>query len=394
MTSTRAPSTLQHLPTASWMHREPVRGGAPEPRLLALSGLEGMRAAWGRRIPAPPIHHLLGLRPVTIGPATVSFTMPTSPRLYSDAGVLHAGTAALAGAVQATLPPGVMVATSDLSLNFLRPVDVDSGRLLARARPIEVRNPVRTGRGPDRGRPRSPDRPRDHPLLCAPHDGAGDGGDLPELEQPNYSTPDRYQRPAPPPLARAWGERTFVAVVAAKRRGALPLAPCSELLGCHDPAAEEGMAALSLTATPWLASPAGTVYGGVLALLADIVLTGAVATTLPPRTICSPLDLKVQFVRPVWPEGRRLRATAMVAHRGRGYATAHAKIAGEDGTTVALARSSLVIVEGRSSGSLAVANDTPVERDPLATRPTRHAAADQDHARGGRRPRRRPMARR
>lgn len=120
---------------------------------------------------------------------------------------------------------------------------------------------------------------------------------------------------------------------------------------------------MSLKATPWLASPAGTVYGGVLAFLADIVLTGAVCTTLAPGTICSPLDLKVQFVRLVWPDGRRLRATATVGHRGRRFATAHAEIAGEDGKPLGLAMSSVVIVEGRSWGSLAVADDAPVARD-------------------------------
>lgn len=91
-----------------------------------------------------PIHYLLGLRPVTVGPAGVTFAMPASPRLRSDGGVFHAGTsalvadAALAGAVQVTLPAGAVVATSDVSVNFLRPVDVDSGQLIARARPIDV----------------------------------------------------------------------------------------------------------------------------------------------------------------------------------------------------------------------------------------------------------------
>jgi hypothetical protein len=110
MTPAGAPGTLQQPLGASWMDDEPVRGGTPDPRLLGLSGLEAMRAAWGRRVPAPPIPHLVGLRPVTIGPAAVSFTMPASPRLCSDAGVFHAATvalvadAALAGAVQVTLP--------------------------------------------------------------------------------------------------------------------------------------------------------------------------------------------------------------------------------------------------------------------------------------------------
>jgi uncharacterized protein (TIGR00369 family) len=296
-----------------------------------------MRAAWGRRVPAPPIHHLLGLRPVTIGPAAVSFAMPTSPRLCSDAGVFHAGTAALmadaalAGAVQVTLPPGAMVATSDLSLNFLHPLDVGSGQLLARTRPIDVGNRLGLAESmieDGRGRLVAHATTRCFVLRMTVPAAVGD---LPEPEQ--------------------------------------PLAPCSELLGCHDPAAEEGMAALSLTATPWLASPAGTVYGGVLAFLADIVSTGAVATTLPPGTVCSPLDLKVQLARPVWPDGRRLRATATVAHRGRRFATAHAQIAGEDGAIVALAMSSVVIVEGHSWGSLAVGRSMEEVTHPVRRRP-------------------------
>jgi uncharacterized protein (TIGR00369 family) len=370
MASAVAQDRSQRTPSASWMDDEPVRGGAPDPRLLALSGLEAMRAAWGRRVPAPPIHHLVGLRPVTVGPAAVTFTMPTSPRLCSDAGVFHAGTAALvvdaalAGAVQVTLPPRAMVATSDLSLNFLRPVDVASGQLIARARPIDVGASLGLAEGvieDSRGRLIAHATTRCFVIgMTAP----ALAEDLPEPEHLSYGTPDPYQRPAPPPLANTWGNRQFVEVVAAKRRGELPLAPCSELLGCYDPTAQPGAAALSLKATPWLTSPAGAVYGGVLALLADIVLTGAVATTLPSGTICSPLDLKVQFVRPVWPDGRPLRASATVAHRGRRCATAHAEIATEEGKTVALAISSLVVVEGRSWGSLAVADEAPVEHDP------------------------------
>lgn len=347
------------------MDSEPVRGSTPYPRLLGLSGLEAMRAAWGRRVPAPPIHYLLGLRPVTVGPAGVTFVMPATPWLRSDAGVFHAGTSALvadaasAGAVEVTLPSGAVVATSDLTMNFLRPVDVDSGRLIARARPIDVGDSLGLAEctiEDGRGRLVAHATTRCYVIRM---DTPAASQRLPEPPDVSYDTPHPYERPAQPPMAGMWGERSFDEVVAAKRRGELPLAPCSQLLGCDDPAAQDGVAALSLRATPWLASPAGTVYGGVLALLADIVLTGAVSTTLPSGTVCSPLDLKVQFVRPVWPDGHQLRATATVAHRGRRFATAHAEIAGEDGKPVALAMSSVVIVEGRSWASLVVADHAP-----------------------------------
>jgi uncharacterized protein (TIGR00369 family) len=132
----------------SWMDDEPVRGGYPDPALLSLSGLDRMKAVGRRQMPAPPIHHLFGLTPVNAGPASVTFTMPASPWLQSAAGVFFAGTSALVAdaplgsAVVASLGPGKIVVTSDLSLNYLRPVNTDSVQLIARARPIDVGNRV------------------------------------------------------------------------------------------------------------------------------------------------------------------------------------------------------------------------------------------------------------
>ena len=96
MTSAGTPDTLWRPPGVSWMNDEPVRGRGPDPRLLALSGLEGCAPNEAGACPPQPIHHLVGLRPVTIGLAAVS-TMPTSPRLCSHAEIFHAGRAACPG---------------------------------------------------------------------------------------------------------------------------------------------------------------------------------------------------------------------------------------------------------------------------------------------------------
>src|SRR5687767_6788049 len=118
----------------AWQDDEPVRGGYPDMSLLALSGLDRMRASIRGRaqMPPPPIHHLFGLQPVSASPAAVTFSMPCSPWFQTDAGVFFAGTAALVadaplgGAVMAGLAPGQVVVTSDLSMNFLRPMDTHS----------------------------------------------------------------------------------------------------------------------------------------------------------------------------------------------------------------------------------------------------------------------------
>src|SRR5688572_4735641 len=128
----------------SWRPDEPVRGGYPDPSLLALSGLDRMRASFRGQMAPQPIHHLFWLEPVSASPAAVTFMMPCSPWLQTDAGVFFAGTAALVadaplgGAAMTGLGPGQIVVTSDLSFNFLRPVDTRSERLIARARPVEV----------------------------------------------------------------------------------------------------------------------------------------------------------------------------------------------------------------------------------------------------------------
>jgi hypothetical protein len=121
------PQPDARVASKSWMEREPHRGGFADSALLALPGLDRVRAGIAGHAPLPPIHHLFGLRPVSVGPVSATFAVPASPWLCSDAGVFHSGAAALvadaalAVSIQVTLGPGAMVATSDLSFNFLRP---------------------------------------------------------------------------------------------------------------------------------------------------------------------------------------------------------------------------------------------------------------------------------
>lgn len=350
----------------SWMDDEPVRGSYPDPSLLALSGLDRMRAGLRMQMPPPPIHYLFGLMPVSAGPASVTFTMPVSPWLESGAaGVFFAGTSALiadaplGGAVMASLGPGKIVVTSDLSLNYLRPIDPTSGHLIARARPIDVGNRVGLAEGlieDARGKLVAHATTR---CFIVAMEAPPLDGEPPTLEWPSYDSPDPHERPRPADTVPSdmWSRLTWGEILAMQQRGEIPAPPFAQLFGMEDPDGGDGKFSCTMRATPWLTSPAATIYGGVLTYLADCTLAGAFASTLDRDQIAASLDLKVQFVRPAWPDGKKLRCEAHVVHRGRTFVAAQAEITHENGKTIALATSSATIISGRSWSTFAVVDD-------------------------------------
>lgn len=63
------------------------------------------------------------------------------------------------------------------------------------------------------------------------------------------------------------------------------------------------------------ANPMGTLHGGVLCDLADAAMGFAYASTLTEDESFTTLELKINFLRPIWQT--RLRATGRVVQRGR-----------------------------------------------------------------------------
>ena len=66
--------------------------------------------------------------------------------------------------------------------------------------------------------------------------------------------------------------------------------------------------------------------GGAVALLAEAGLSGAIQTTVPARTALAPIDLKVNYLRPLAADGRLATATGRVLHSGRRVAVATAEV--------------------------------------------------------------------
>jgi uncharacterized protein (TIGR00369 family) len=88
-----------------------------------------------------------------------------------------------------------------------------------------------------------------------------------------------------------------------------------------------------------LPPPLGFVQGGVTGCLADSAMAAGVQTTVADGRAYAPVDLRINFLRPVLPDGRELTASASIVHRGRSMGYTRADVVNEDGKIVAMATS-------------------------------------------------------
>ncbi len=348
-------STAEAPPISPAIWEEQARGGFPDPALLGLSGLQQIQTFLDRRGPTPPIHHLTGMIPTAAGEGSATFEMPATPWLQVPTGFLSLGVLAMVAdgglgcAVQTALPPATPYTTSDLSLSFLRPVVPDGRTLEAPGRVIHVGQSVGLAdtliTGGD-GRPVAHGTTRCFILPTidpAPEPPA----ELPVHVMPAADTPDPYLREVAggPVSQEVWDRLSGLEVMRELIAGELSPPPITHLTGLRAVEVEEGTSTFTLPATLWLCSPSGFVEGGAIAMLADSAMAGAVQTTCPPRTVYTPLDLKVNFVRPVLPDGRDLVGRARVTHRGRSMAVITAELTNADGKLVAVSTGTALIRE-------------------------------------------------
>jgi uncharacterized protein (TIGR00369 family) len=146
---------------------------------------------------------------------------------------------------------------------------------------------------------------------------------------------------------QVWDATSGLDLVRLWEKGDRPVSPNCSLLGVRFLDAAEGGVTLVMPASLWFCTGFGAFYGGVLVAFADAAINAAVTTTLPPRTSFGTLDLKVNFLRPVTPDGRELVARATVEQRGRTIAVSTARIDDADGRRVAMATGSAMISPDR-----------------------------------------------
>lgn len=338
---------------------EPVRGNfayLEHPGILALDGMEQMRRWLRKDYPFPPIWYVLASEQVESGPGMSTWALPVTPWLQSAAGVITGGVLAaaadapLGSALFTTLPPGTWVATSELSLHFLRAAATDSRAIITRARLIQAGRSQGLSEGmveDASGRLLAHATARNIiTKLPAPPEAEPPSGPIP---WPRYDTPSPFERPADGEIVPqgAWDRMSGMEMLAAWQAGELPIAPLSSLLGSRKMDFEEGSFSVSFPASQWWTTAGGAFYGGAVAMFLDYAMHGAIHSTLPAATSWATLDLKVNFLRPVTADGTELRATARVLNRGRTIAVASAELVEESGRTIALANTSAMLLPGR-----------------------------------------------
>jgi uncharacterized protein (TIGR00369 family) len=126
--------------------------------------------------------------------------------------------------------------------------------------------------------------------------------------------------------------------------GELPDAPVAQLIGFKLAEVSEGRATVLLEAGPKHANPMGTLHGGILCDIADAAMGIAYASTLDIEESFTTLELKINFLKPIW--SAKLRADGRVVKRGRTIGLTECDITDETGSLVARASSTCMTLRG------------------------------------------------
>jgi uncharacterized protein (TIGR00369 family) len=328
---------------------EPVRGYVPDVGFLSLPGIERMRALMNGSLPASPIQHLTGARGVQVGHGSCTAVMPASPWFQTQAGFFNNGVTALVadfalgGAILSALPAWTFPVTSDINFTFLRPVRMDAGKLIAHGRLIDAGRTQATSEGlieDSNGRLLAHATTRCFLKTIEPQSVSFE-----PPERQTYDSPDPFERPIPDELFVQPDDLSDLSGLEIARMissGALP-APFMMLTGLFlNFFVEPGRIRTSFPATQWFQSPAGTIYGGLLCWIADLLTSAAATSTLEARTATGSLDLKVHFLRPALADGGVLIGEGEVVHGGKGLIVARSEVRNPEGKPLAVAVASFM----------------------------------------------------
>jgi len=265
--------------------------------------------------------------------------------------------------------------TAELSMSFLRPVVPNpgaavsgSGQLIHRARSLGISEAFLfddDDRLISHGTTRCSVFPPVDPLPDPPD------GELLDVPEPGSDPGDPLRRPVEGDVVpqEVFESHTGLEILRGLIADELPRPPIHHLTGLRLVEAEEGETVVVLPCSKWLSTSARTIQGGFTAMLAESAMTGAAFSTAPADTAVATLDFKVNYLRPVFPDGEEIIARARILHSGRTLVVAAAELTNAEGKQVALATGSCMYLSGRPANLVGVelgSDSSDPEDDPGA----------------------------
>ncbi|MFP5212848.1 MAG: PaaI family thioesterase [Acidobacteriota bacterium] len=129
--------------------------------------------------------------------------------------------------------------------------------------------------------------------------------------------------------------------------GSIPPPPIAELIGFKVVSIDYGKAVVELDADERHANPMGTLHGGVLCDICDAAMGTAYATRLKEGESFTTLELKINFLKPVWKA--RLRAEASVVSGGKTVGLATCDVFDERERLIARANCTCMTLRGEQA---------------------------------------------
>ncbi len=127
----------------------------------------------------------------------------------------------------------------------------------------------------------------------------------------------------------------------------ISFAPVEEVVGFKMIAQGDGRAVVLFTPTARHVNPMGTLHGGILCDIADAAMNAAYLTTLQDGETFTTLEMKINYLKPVWRS--QLRAEGWVVKAGKTIGLAECDIYDETGSLVARATSTCMTLRGEAA---------------------------------------------
>lgn len=123
--------------------------------------------------------------------------------------------------------------------------------------------------------------------------------------------------------------------------------PVAQLIGFTISSVEPGRVTVEFDAGAQHANPMGTLHGGILCDIADAAMGLSYASTLEEGESFTTLELKINFLKPVW-KGH-LRAEGRVVKRGKTIGLVECDVTDDAGGLVARSSSTCMTLRGEQA---------------------------------------------